>query len=124
MLKTTSAWSLVLLFSVAAFSKQPTVMERAKVISQDIGSGRAGAVAAPIGTMVVAVPIYRSWNRVVVETDRYRYEWSEVGNKLITLPVNGVIEFYRDGDWFVVLDSKHKRHKFAVVGMTVKEDGR
>jgi hypothetical protein len=95
--------------------------EHAKVNAQDLNSSPAGAYAAPIGTATVAVPIYRTSNLVVVETDAYRFQWREVGRKPVVLPVNGFIDFYRDGDWFIVLDSKHKKHKFALVGMTARE---
>ncbi len=94
--------------------------ERGKVIAQDLSSSPAGTYAAPIGTATVAVPIYRRSNVVVIETDAYRYEWSEVGRKPLILPVNGFVDFYRNGDWFIVLDSKHKKHKFALVGMTAR----
>ena len=120
--------SLVLIGIVALTISAPSAFlaekqhnwERGKVISQERGSDRAGAAAAPIGTMVVAVPIYRNWNTVVIETEKYRYSWNEVGNKHIILPVNGEIQFYRDGDYFIVLDTKNKKHKFALIGMTVK----
>ena len=98
--------------------------ERGKVVSQDLSSSPAGTYAAPVGTATIAVPIYRTSNVVVIETDSYRYEWSEVGRKKVVLPVNGLIEFYRDGDWFIVLDSKRKKHKFALVSMTAKEQGK
>lgn len=112
---------VLLCLSVPALAeKKPPIMEKAKVISQNIGSDRSGAAAAPIGGMVVAVPIYRNWNVVVVETEKYRLEWHEDGNKFITLPVNGEIEFYRDGNWFIVLDSRGKKHKFSVAHMEVK----
>ena len=114
--------TLLLFFSLAfsfAGEKQHT-MERAKVISQELNSSQAGTYAAPIGTATVAVPIYRRSNIVTVETDAYRLEWIEKGNKPVILPVNGSIEFYRDGDWFIVLDSKRNKHKFGLVGMTAK----
>ena len=95
-------------------------MERAMVISQSLSSSPVGTYAAPIGTATVAVPIYRQSNIVTVETDDYRLEWIEKGGKSLILPVNSFIDFYRDGDWFVVLDSKHKKHKFGLVGMTAK----
>ena len=69
----------------------------------------------PLGSGVVGVPITRRSNIVVLETAKARLTWSEVGKNAIILPVNGTIEFYQDGDWFIVLDSKHKKHKFALV---------
>jgi hypothetical protein len=104
-----------------AAEKQPN-WEKAKVLSQVMGSAQAGAYAAPMGTGVIAVPVYRRTNNVTVETATHRLEWSESGRSTIVLPVNGTIEFYRDSDWFIVLDSKKKKHKFALVGMTVKPD--
>lgn len=117
-------FALTLLSPIFASSakKQPN-WERGKVISQNLTSSPAGTYAAPIGTATVAVPIYRSSNVVVIETDDYRYEWSEVGRKPLILPVNGFINFYRDGNWFIVLDSKHKKHKFALMGMTTRDKG-
>ena len=117
--------SVLLLFislsTVFGFSgEKEHKMEHGKVISQNLSSSQAGTYAAPIGTATVAVPIYRSSNIVVIETDDYRYEWNESGRKPLILPLNGLIEFYRDGGWFIVLDSKHKKHKFALVGMTAK----
>jgi hypothetical protein len=109
-----------LLLSICGFAGEKHEMEHGTVISQDLNSSQAGTYNAPIGTASVSVPIYRRSNFVVVETDTYTYQWSEVGNKTIILPVNGDVEFYRDGDWFIVLDSKHKKHKFALVGMTAK----
>jgi tetratricopeptide (TPR) repeat protein len=101
-------------------SKEQHNWERGKVIAQDLSSSRAGTYAGPIGTATVAVPIYRRSNTVVIETDNYRYEWSEVGRSLVVLPVNGFVDFYRDGNWFIVLDSKQKKHKFTLVSMTAR----
>ena len=116
-------WMVVLLLSVQlanAEKKKPT-FERAKVVSQDVNSSQAGTYAAPIGNATIAVPIYRTSNRVVVETDTQILEWSEAGSPVIILPVNGFVEFYRDGDWYVVLDAKKKKHKFAIIGIKTKE---
>lgn len=95
--------------------------EHAKVISQDVHSSVGGAYAAPLATGTVAVPLYRRSDIVVVETATYRYEWSEAGRTAVILPVNGFIDFYRDGKWFVVLDANKKKHKFALVRMTAKQ---
>ena len=103
-----------------AEKKKPT-FERAKVVSQDVNSSQAGTYAAPIGNATIAVPIYRTSNRVVVETGTQILEWSEIGKSVIILPVNGFVEFYRDGDWYIVLDAKKRKHKFAIIGMKTKE---
>jgi hypothetical protein len=112
---------VVLLAAPFAFpAEKQRNWEHAKVIAQNVNSSAAGAYAAPLGTGAVAVPIYRRSNIVVVETDTYRYEWSEVGRTPVILPVNGFIDFYRDGKWFVVLDAKQKKHKFGLIGMVAK----
>jgi hypothetical protein len=89
---------LVFLSVCASSDKKQHKTEHATVISQSTSSSAAGTYNAPVGNATVAVPIYRKSNLVVVETDNYRFEWSESGNKNIILPVNGSIEFYRDGD--------------------------
>jgi hypothetical protein len=104
-----------LLLTAPAFGKPKPAMEQAKVISQQIGAYKNGVAMMPIGTMVAGVPIMRSSDVVVVQTDKYRFTWSEVGRKFIVLPVNGTIAFYRDKNSFVVLDSEGKKHKFALI---------
>ena len=37
------------------------------------------------------------------------------------VPVNSQITFYHEGNWIVILDSKNKKHKFAIIGMTQKK---
>ena len=128
---------------VLAKEKEPE-WQRGKVVDQQLSSSVAGAYAAPVGTAAIAVPIYRQANDVVIETTKlqssdddavvrqitYRYTWHEVGRKALIgssyyppkhpliLLVNSVIRFYRDGDLFVVMDSKNKPHNFIVTGMT------
>jgi hypothetical protein len=109
----------VALGPIAEAKKKP-VWQRATVLSQDRSSSRAGAYAAPIGSGTVAIPLYRTSNHVVVETETHWLEWSEVGSPQIVLPVNGVVDFYMDDKWFIVLDAKKKKHKFALVGMTLR----
>ncbi len=96
--------------------------ESATVISQSLTSSQAGTYVAPVGTAAIAVQIYRRSNYVVVETDTQRLAWSEVGRSAVILPVNGVIEFYRDGNKFIVLDAKKKKHKFVLVGVTLRTE--
>ena len=106
--------------------------EEAVVISQNLGSQPAGTYAAPLGGGAVAVPIYSNSNIVVIETGQPRYVLTEpnLGGPIIfrrsysssplILPVNGKVQFYRDGDWFIFMDRKHKKHRFSLVGETVK----
>jgi hypothetical protein len=111
---------LTLLWVARAFpDAQEHKPDHGTVVSQNVSSSPAGTYTSPSGR--VTVPLYRRSNLVVAETDNYRYEWRESGNnKPLILSVNGPIEFYRDGDWFIVLDAKHKKHKFELVGMAAK----
>jgi len=115
-----TATIVVLLLSSSLLAEKPHPWETARVISQNMGSQRAGAYATPLGTGAIAVPLYRRWNVVVVETDQYKYQWQEQGRNLIVLNVNEDVHFYRDGNWFIVLDSKNKKHKFALTSSARK----
>lgn len=120
-LSTSVALVLILLVPSLATGEKQHSWETAKVISQDLNAYNAGTVAMPIGTGIAAVPIRRRSNIVVVETATQRLTWSEAGKNTIILPVNGSVQFYRDGNWFIVLDSKNKKHKFGLIGMTTKQ---
>lgn len=107
---------LVLCGALPAYAKHHLVpLQTAKVISQNIGTYRNGAVAMPIGGMLAAIPIRRMSDVVVVETATTRMTWVEAGRKFVVLPVNGTIRFYQDGKWFIVPDLSGKKHKFALV---------
>jgi hypothetical protein len=110
----------ILITATLAFAEKQHNWEQGTVLSQDLSSYNAGAVAMPIGTMIAAVPIARRSNTVVIDARAAKYTWSEIGKNTIILPVNGVISFYRDGNAFIVLDTNHKKHKFALVGMVAK----
>jgi len=97
--------------------KRPVLWERGKVLAQDLGGDRAGVYAGRVGAGVAAVPLYRSWNRITVETDTQIYEWQEVGRARIVVAVNGYIPFYREGNFFILLDTGRKKHKFLLTGM-------
>ena len=87
----TRVLAVLLLASAFAIAEQ-IPLETAKVISQDLRH-----------------------NIVVVETARSRLTWAEVGKEQVIFPVNRTIRFYQDGNWFIVLDSNHKKHTFALV---------
>jgi hypothetical protein len=103
--------------AMPAFSKSQPAMQTAKVISQEIGSYSQGAAVLPVGGMLVGVPITRRSDMVVLETASYRFTLSELIGRYgaVILPVNGTVEFYQDGKWFIVLDSSKKKHKFSLV---------
>lgn len=109
--------TILLLCAVASADKKPIPWEKGHVVSQDIGSQNAGVYAAPIGTGVVGVPLYRVSNVVVVDVGSIRYKWLESRNRhSLVLTVNTDIDFYRDKNWFVVLDSNGGKHKFSLIG--------
>ena len=111
----------------AAHAEKKPQWEVAEVISQDLGSQTAGAYAAPIGNGAIAVPIREATNVIVIETSQYRYSLCEpnLGGPIIfrrswsssplVLPVHETVQFYRDGSWFVFVDSNGKKHRFNVV---------
>jgi len=89
---------VAVLLSSALWAEKPQAWETARVISQNLSSEKAGAYAAPLGSGTVAVPLYRRWNVVIVETEQYRYEWQEQGRTPIILNVNEDVQFHRDGN--------------------------
>lgn len=113
--------TLLAAFALPALAEKPHNWQTATVIAQDFSTQAAGAYAAPIGTGIIGMPLYRRTNYVVVETALYRFQWSEIGRNTVILPVHGQVQFYQDGNYFVVLDSKNHKHKFALVGATVKQ---
>ena len=107
--------------SVAVYAAQKDIVwERGTILSQDYGAEPAGAYATPIGTASIAVPLYRRHNTVVIDTGSVIYTWGEIGRRAIILPVNGGIDFYRDGDKFIVLDVKNRKHKFTMLAQQIK----
>jgi hypothetical protein len=116
---------LMLVGSVSVMAERPHQWETATVVSQNLGSSPAGVYSGPLGTGSIASPINLRSNLVVVETGAYRYTWEEFTRSpnwhhFIVLTVNEEVKFYRDGAWFVVLDSKKTKHKFALIGAAKK----
>lgn len=103
----------------ACAKRQPVPLETGTVVSQEIGAYRVGAAVAPIGTMLVGVPIMRRSDIVVIETPTARMTWSEYlssrRGRPVVLTVNGPVQFYQDKGWFIVLDTAGKPHKFSLV---------
>lgn len=99
---------------------KPKAWLKAKVLSQEIGTQSNGAYAGPLLGGVFAIPLNRPVNRVVLETPCCKLRMVELGEKVIVLPVNGEIQYYLDRERVIILDTKKKKHKFALVGQTVK----
>jgi len=112
---------IVLLFACPLLfgaRRQAIVWEQGKVLAQDLGSAQAGAYAGPLAGGVYAVPLYQSWNRITIETETQIYDLTErAGRRWIIVPVNGEIPFYREGNFFILLDTGRKKHKFILTGL-------
>lgn len=64
-------------------------------------------------------------NTIFVNTGAYSYVWQELTrspnrHNFIVLTgddqtVHGAVKFYRDGQWFVVLDKEGQEHKFSLI---------
>jgi hypothetical protein len=116
---------LVLTMSISVVAEKPHQWETATVVSQNLGSNPAGTYSGPLGSGQATVPINLRSNIVVVETEEYRYTWQEFTRSpnwhhFIVLTVNDKVELYRDGQWFVVLDSQKKKHNFSLIGAAKK----
>jgi hypothetical protein len=106
------------LFVLPAFAAKKRNWETARVISQELDAVSGSEVSMPRGTMHAILPIARHSNIVVVETADSRMTWSELGKHPIVFKIDSLIQFYRDGDRFLVLDSSNRQHKFVLVGMS------
>ena len=116
---------LILVTSISVVGEKPHQWETATVISQNLGARQAGTYVGPLGAGQVAAPINLRSNVVVVETGDYRYSWEEFTRSpnwhhFVVLTVNDQVKFYRDGQWFVVLDSQGGKHKFTLIGAMKK----
>lgn len=116
---------LMLTIPLSAIAGKLHQWETAIVISQSLGSTTAGVYGGPLGAGQIAAPINLTSNLVVVETGEYRYTWQEFTRSpnwhhFIVLTVNDELKFYREGRWFVVVDSQKREHKFALIGAAKK----
>jgi hypothetical protein len=118
-MKTTILSVALLCICLPGFAKDQPVLKPMKVISQEIGAHNGGTAVMPIGTSVVGVPITRRSNIVVIEGATRRVTLSEIGNKFIVLPVNGIVQCYQDKNLIVIPDSSGKKHKFSVLHVEV-----
>lgn len=86
-----------------------------------VGYNERAALGASVGQAagnVINNLMIKQENRVIVETSTYRYEWLETAHSVVILPVNGRIQFYQDGKFFVVLDDENHKHKFELQSVT------
>jgi hypothetical protein len=106
-----------------AFAEKPHQWETGTVVSQDLGSNPAGVYRGPLGGGQVVAPINLKSNIVVVQAGSYTYTWQEFTRSpnfhhFVVLVVNDQVRFYRDGDYFIVEDSKGSKHNFTMIGAT------
>ena len=97
---------------MAAADGFPPYWQGAKVLSQNLTSSSS---TLSVREYRKTTNPYWLWNRITIQTTTQVLDWWEIGTKPLAFPVNGFIQFYRDGDLYVVLDKKGKKHRFAVV---------
>lgn len=105
-------------FAVTAKDKAIT-WENAVVVAQNLSSAQLGTYRGPIGGGNISLPIYRQTNDIVIDSPPYRYELVEATRRnFIILVVGGTVGFYRNGNWFVFVDVKNRKHKFSAISIT------
>ncbi len=115
----------ILIASAVVVAEESHQWETATVISQTIGSSPMGECTGQVGSGAVAAPTNRKSNTVVVDAGRYRYSWQELTggsdwHQFIVLTghdhiAHEQVKFYRDDQWFVVLDDQGEKHKFCLL---------
>lgn len=113
------------LLAADAFAKDkpPIVWEEARITAQTQDTAQGGIATLPIGTGIFTVPITRRTNTIDIETDRYVCQWVEDLTKsktFLVLPVGETIRFYRDKNWFILMDHNHKKHYFTLTSQRLK----
>ena len=107
---------VVVINSAAVTAEESYKWETATVISQTIGRSPMGECSEQVGSHS---------NTVVVDTGTYRYSWQELTDgsdwhHFIVLTghdriAHEQVKFYRDGQWFVVLDDQGEKHRFCLL---------
>lgn len=113
---------LVLGLSLQAKQK-PIVWRPARVVSQEIGTTREGAVESRYYNVRVARKLNIPHNNIVLETPTDILTLREIFAKdhYLVLEINGSTSFYLDkNDWYIMVDSRHRAHRFSLTGMTRK----
>jgi hypothetical protein len=79
---------------------------------------------------VISQKLTADSNTVAVITGAHSYVWQEVtgspgSDHFIVLvhdqTVHGQVKFYRDGQWFVILDDQGEKHKFSLIRAATNE---
>jgi hypothetical protein len=113
---------LVLLSALAAFGQKKPVMERATVLSQQLG-GLTGWLTprTPPPEMLARgsmVPLHSQRpivNILRVRVGNLEMTWREEGTLAILCRPNETVQFYRDGEVMVMTDTMKRKHIFWVV---------
>jgi hypothetical protein len=122
---------LALSISFPCFAKEHE-WHLCKILSQNISSEREGVAALGLANaygssangMAVAVPIYHTYNLLVIDNGGGRLSLVEVlkgRQRPLILPVNGTARCYEDRGLLVFEDSTGKKHKFQVIHMEAKQ---
>jgi TonB family protein len=96
--------------------KKPVKTEKGKVTDQRVVMKETGAKATSTGGSILTMtPVYKKYNYIKIETEEHRYAMSQQNETPLMLTIGESVEFYREKDKLVLLDSKGKKHKFAVI---------
>lgn len=111
------AISLLLCLGALAPAQAPPGTFTAHVVHQEIGSENGGSAVIPLNGALIGMPIMRRTNMVILQTAHHRLEIAESSKDrhLIVLTVGGDVSVTREKQWFIILDSENKKHKFSVV---------
>jgi hypothetical protein len=80
--------------------------------------------------IVISQKLTSDSNTVAVITGAHSYVWKEVARDpdshhfivLVHDPtVHDQVKFYRDGQWFVILDDQGEKHRFRLIGAATNE---
>jgi hypothetical protein len=127
MMKATLLLFGCLLLPVYSYAKDKHPLETAKVLSQNIGTDQVDH------GLMTNTPLVRYSDMVTIETPSEIMTWEEVSTyKFGTtthdvqtpapLPVNGTVQFYRDGNFCFLKDEGGKKHKFLIVHIEAKKE--
>lgn len=127
-MKAAILWGCLLILAccpVYSHAKDKHPLQTASVLSQQVNPDQVDS------GLMTNTPLVRYSSLVEIETAQERMTWSEVSTYKfgttstdvrfpIPLPVNGTIQFYRDGNFCIVRDEGGKKHKFLIVHLEAK----
>jgi hypothetical protein len=104
----------------------PVVWENGFAVSQETQSSPGGAIIRPMifSRGLIETVVTSQTHTVHVDTGQSHYTWVEDTRKartFLVFRVGASFRFYRDKNYFVVVDHDNKRHFFILAGESVRE---